>query len=68
MSEVRGNSLEEPPHIRGQGRGPGGVTLRQRPGTAAGRSHPAPEARGGSQEDQPMSCAGERGPKGAIPR
>ena len=32
---------------------PRGVTPRPRSGAAAGRSYPTPEARGGSQEDQP---------------
>ena len=51
MSEVRGNGLEEPPRVRGQGWEPGGATPHPRPGTVAGRSHPLPEARG--REDQP---------------
>ena len=54
-SEVRGNDLEEPPRIQGQGRGPGGATPSPSPGTATRRSHPAPEARGGGWEDQPTS-------------
>ena len=35
-----------------EGRWPRGATLCPRSG-AAGRSHPVPEARGGSQEEQP---------------
>ena len=41
--------------VRGQGRWLGGATPRPRPGTAAGRSHPAPKARGRGREDQPTS-------------
>ena len=55
MSKVRGNGLEEPPRVRGQGRGLRGATPRPRPGAAAGRSYPTPEARGSGQEDQPTS-------------
>ena len=60
------------PHTRGQRWQPGGATPHLRPGAAAGRSNPTPEARGGGQEDQPhvqgvvAACAG--GPRGAIPR
>ena len=36
-----------------QGRRPGGATLPPRPGAAAGRTNPTPEARGGGWEDQP---------------
>ena len=52
-SEVRGRSRKDPmpkgrwprgatpcPHARGQGRQPGGATLRPRPGAAAGRTNP----------------------------
>ena len=46
MSKVRGDGIEEPPHVRGQGKCP-------RPGAAAGRSNPTPEARGSGQEEQP---------------
>ena len=61
-SEVRGCGQEEPPHARGQGGGreelpriggqgrPGGATPCPRSGIVAGRSHPAPEARGGGKE------------------
>ena len=52
-SEVRGDSREELPHVRGQGRRPGGATPHQRPGVAAGRSYFTLEARGGSREGQP---------------
>ena len=49
QSEVRGRSREDP---MPEGQRPRGVTPRSRPG-AAGRSHPAPEARGGGWEEQP---------------
>ena len=51
MSEVRGGSGEEPPHVQGQGWG-----LRVPAWDSAGaaeRSYPTPEARGGGREDQP---------------
>ena len=51
MSEDRG-SQEETPHVRGQGR-PGEATSRLRPGAVTLRSHPEPEARGGSWEEPP---------------
>ena len=50
-SEVRGGR-EETPHVRGQWR-PGEATLCPRPGAVTLRSHPEPEARGGSWEEQP---------------
>ena len=50
MSEVRGRSWEDP---MPKGRQPRGATPRQRSGVVAGRSHSAPEARGGGQEEQP---------------
>ena len=43
---------EETPRVRGQGR-PGEATSRPRPGEVTLRSHPEPEARGGSWEEQP---------------
>ena len=49
----RRNGREELPCVRGQGRRPRGATLHPRPGAAAGRSHPAPKARGGGWEKQP---------------
>ena len=49
----RGNGREELPCIRGQGR-PGGDTPRLR-SRAAGRSHIAPEARGGDPEEPPWA-------------
>ena len=64
-SKVRGSGLEELSLVRGQwqtggdtprlrsGQGPGGVTSRPRPGTVTLRSHPGPEARGGSWEEPP---------------
>ena len=45
-SEASGGQ-EETLHVRGQGL-PGEATLRPRPGAVALRSHPTPEARGGS--------------------
>ena len=64
VAEASGGQ-EETPLIRDQGppgeatshRRPGavtlGATLSPRPGEAAGRSHPEPEARGGSWEEPP---------------
>ena len=59
MSEVRGGR-EETLHVRGQWR-PGGDTPRPRSG-AARRSHPEPEARGGSWEEPhtPQAKAGDQ--------
>lgn len=54
----RGGSLEELPQVRGQGRRPRGATLHLRWGAAAQRSCPTPKARGGSQEEDPMSKEG----------
>ena len=62
-SEVRGGSEEELSRVRGQGQRPrvpgcdsAGATERSyprpRPGAAAGRSCPTPEARGGGWEEQ----------------
>ena len=51
-SEVSGGQ-EELPHVRGQGR-PGEATSCLRPGAVTLRSHPEPEARGGSWEEPPM--------------
>ena len=60
------HSGEELPHVRGQRQWPGGATSRPRSGAmaershsaskarvAAGRSNPAPEARGSGREEQP---------------
>ena len=57
---------EELPHVRGQGQKPEGPHAQRavaersypmppcpRPGAAAGRSYPTPEARGRGREDQP---------------
>ena len=55
VSEVRGGGREELPHVRGQGQRSGGGTPRMRPGMAARRSTPMPEARGSGWEDQPTS-------------
>ena len=46
-------SREELSHFRGQGPRLGGATPCLRPGAAAGRSYPHPEARGGGPEEQP---------------
>ena len=64
MSEVRGSGQEcqagtaqEWPRgatlVQGQGREPGAATPCLSPGSGAGRSHPTPEARGGSWEETP---------------
>ena len=50
-SEASG-SREETPRIRGQGQ-PAEATLRPRPGAVTLKSHPEPEARGGSWEEPP---------------
>ena len=44
---------EKTPRVLGQGQ-PGEVTLHPRPGVVTLRSHPKPEARAGSWEEQPM--------------
>ena len=51
-SEVRGGGREETPHVRGQGQA-GEVISHPRPGVVTLRSHPEPEARGGSWEEPP---------------
>ena len=51
VSEVSGGR-EETPCIRGQGQ-VGEANLRPRPEAVTLRSHPEPEARGGSWEEQP---------------
>ena len=68
MSEVRGatgrsypaseasGGREETPRVRDQGR-PAEATWRPRPGAVTLRSHPEPEARGGSWEEPPMQEA-----------
>ena len=48
---------EETPRIRDQGQ-PGEATSRPRPGAVTLRSHPEPEARGGSWEVPPTPEAG----------
>ena len=53
MSEVRDSGLEKLPHARSQGQRLRGATPHPRSGSAAGRSYPLPEARGGGQEEQP---------------
>ena len=47
---------EEIPHVRGQGQ-LGEATSRLRPGSVTMRSHPKPQASGGSWEEQPTSEA-----------
>ena len=54
-SEASGGR-EETPRIRDQGR-PGEATSRPRPGPLTLRSHPEPEARGGSWEEPPTPKA-----------
>ena len=49
-SEVRGGGQEELPYFRGQGQRLRGATLSPRPGAAARRSNPKPEARGSGRE------------------
>ena len=80
QSEVSGGGWEELPHVRGQWR-PGGApcvpdqgqpeeaTSLWRPGSVTLRSHPKPEARGGSWEEPPTpkARAGGRRPGGATP-
>ena len=51
-SEVRGSGREELHCVQGQGR-PGEATSHLRPGAVTLRSHPEPEARGGSWEEPP---------------
>ena len=65
--EVRGGGREELPQLRGQGQRPRMPSCdsakaersysHTRPGVAAGRSNPTPEARVGGQENQPHSMA-----------
>ena len=64
MSEVRGSGREELPCVQGQGR-PGGDTPRPRSG-AAGRSHLAPEARGGDPKKPPGARGQGRQLRGAT--
>ena len=52
VSEASGGQ-EETLRVRHQGR-PGEATLHPRPGAVTLRSHPEPEARGGSWEEPPM--------------
>ena len=56
--EVRGNGLEEPPHVQGQGQGPGGATPCPRLGPTPRKINPSPRSGG---------CSGAGGPRGAIP-
>ena len=72
MSEVS-SGQEETPHVRGQGSGweelpsvpgqwwPGEATSCLRPGAVTLRSHPEPEARGGSREKPPTAEARAEG-------
>ena len=62
VSEVRGGR-EETPQVRGQGQ-LREATLRQRPGVVTLRSHPEPEARGGSWEEPPTPEARASGREG----
>ena len=54
MSEVKGGSQEELPSVQGQGQWTRGTIPGQRPGAAAGRSYPTPEARNSSREELPQ--------------
>ena len=60
-SEASGG-WEETPRVRGQGR-PGEATSRPRPGAVTLRSHPEPEARGGTWEEPAMPEARAGGRK-----
>ena len=51
---------EKTPHVQGQG-WPGEATSRLRPGAVTRRSHPEPEARGGSWEEPPTPKARDSG-------
>ena len=66
------NGREELPHVRGQGQQWRGATPHRRPGAAARRTYPTPEARGRSWEEQPhlqgaVAVRGAGGPREAIP-
>ena len=63
MSEVSGGG-EELSCIRDQGQWPGEATLRPRPGAVTLKSHPEPEARGGSWEEPPHTRGHAYGPNG----
>ena len=60
--EVRGGGREETPHVRGQ-EWPGEATSHPRPRAVTLRSHPKPEARGGSWEEPSMPEARVGGPE-----
>ena len=62
------NGREELPCVRGKGLQPRGATPCPRPGAVAERSHPAREARGGSQKEQPHPRGQRWRLGGATPR
>ena len=53
MPEARGGGQEKLTHTQGQGLRPGGATPCLRPGAAARKTNPTPEARGGDWEELP---------------
>ena len=57
-SEVRGNSLEEPPCVQGQGWGPGGATPCTRPGTVVVGATPCPRPGVAAEMSYPTSKVG----------
>ena len=59
--EAKCGDLEEPPQARGQGQHLGGDTSCPRPGVVIVKTHPEPEARGGSREELPKPKARARG-------
>ena len=66
--KVREGGSEETSNLRDQGR-PGEATSRQRAGAVTLRSHPEPEAMGGSWEEPPTPEAragGRRSTRGAV--
>ena len=72
----RGSGQEELPHVRGQGRRPGGATPNPTRTRGQGQQpegatlHPRPGAAAGRSTPSPRrgSCSGAGGPRGATPR
>ena len=54
MSEVRGSSRKELPHVGGQGQWPRGATPRLRSGAVAGRNYSMFKVRRGGGEEIPL--------------
>ena len=52
-SEVRGDSRDELPHVRGQGQQPRRATPHLRSGAAAEMSYPMSKVRGGGRDELP---------------